>query len=182
MSNPLAYEDVLPLSWTVLPAAPDAATLRRLNEAGEAALRMLTALEEQPHELGEDDSAVVHELQRLDAKLNLALEMLAELLARNSAQTDRRWMRLTAAGIEWGCPVSPEPHSLVMLRIVLSPRLPRPLELLARVEGVSADGDARRVAARFEGLSEPLADGLERLIFIHHRRAVAHTRRPDADR
>ena len=62
----------------------------------------------------------------------------------------------------------------------ISPSYPRPLELPAAVVKHDTLAAGVRCTAAFVGCSEPVQDWLEKLIFRHHRRRIAHARVPRA--
>ena len=174
----LVYEDQLPLHWQAVVAPMDATHWLHLHETNEDVLRSLSMLEEHPHEIVEEHPAVAHELRRLDFKLNLLLDMVGLLVARDLALPARVLLRLAAHGLEWSTPQPPALGSLARLELYLSSKLPRPLVLLGRIQSHSPAADGlSRVVAVFEDLSELEADWLEKIIFVHHRRQVAHARR-----
>lgn len=174
----LVYEDHLPLHWKEVTEPLAAAGWPPLHENNEDVLRSLSMLEEHPQEIAEEHPAVAHELRRLDFKLNLLLDMVGLLVARDLALPERIAVRLTAQGLEWGTEQPPVRGVLVRLELYLSTRLPRPLLLHARIQQLQPAGQGlTRVAAVFEHLSELEADWLEKIIFVHHRRQVAHARR-----
>ena len=178
LNTGLVYEDLLPLHWSVVDASMDAAHRLHLHETNEDVLRSLSMLEEHPQEIAEEHPAVAHELRRLDFKLNLLLDMVGLLVARDLALPERVPLRLAAQGLEWSTPQPPALGSLVRLEIYLSSKLPRPLVLLGRIQSRSPAADGlSRVVAVFEDLSELETDWLEKIIFVHHRRQVAHARR-----
>jgi hypothetical protein len=177
-STGLVYEDQLPLHWQVVAVRPDTVHGLPLHENNADVLRSLSILEEHPQEIAEDHPAVAHELRRLDFKLNLLLDMVGLLVARDLALPERVPLRLTAHGLEWSTRQPPALGSLVQLDIYLSTKLPRPLVLHGRIQRLaSAAGGWSQVVAEFEDLSELEADWLEKIIFVHHRRQVAHARR-----
>jgi hypothetical protein len=178
LNTGLVYEDLLPLHWSVVDVSMDAAHRLHLHEANEDTLRTLSMLEEHPQEIADDHPAVTHELRRLDFKLNLLLDLVGLLVARDLTLPDRVPVRLAAQGLEWEARQPPPRDSLVRLEIYLSPKLPRALVLLGRVQGAHPMSDGVfRTAVIFEDLSELEADWLEKIIFVHHRRQVAHARR-----
>lgn len=175
LGEAIVYEDDLPLAWDPLPGEPAADQLARWNAANERILRLVSGLEEHHHEMGEDHSAEAQELARLDFKLNLVLELVGELLATQLAFPPPRRVRLNAQGIQWHeSGQAPTPNGLVHMTLYLHRQLPKPLELVGRVQQVdSAPEGGRTVVAAFHGLSEPVHDLLEKLIFRHHRRSIA---------
>lgn len=174
----LVYEDQLPLHWQVIATSLDAAHWQPLHEANEDLLRSLSTLEEHPQDIAEEHPAVAHELRRLDFKLNLLLDMVGLLVERDLSLPERVPLRLAARGLEWSTRQPPALGSLVQMELYISSKLPRPLVLLGRIQANSAATDGMsRVVAVFEDLSELEADWLEKIIFVHHRRQVAHARR-----
>jgi hypothetical protein len=174
----LYYEDLLPLHWSSVDASADPARKLHLHEANEEVLRSLSMLEEHNQEIAEEHPAVAHELRRLDFKLNLLLDMVGLLVARDLALPERVPLKLAAQGLEWVTPQPPPLDCLVRLEIYLSSKLPRPLVLFGRVQRCSPTSDGlSRVVTAFEDLSELEEDWLEKIIFVHHRRQVAHARR-----
>lgn len=178
LNTGLVYEDQLPLHWRPIALPLDAAHWLHVHEANEDVLRSLSTLEEHPQDIAEEHPAVAHELRRLDFKLNLLLDMIGLLVERGLDLPQRVSLRLAARALEWSTQQPPALGSLVQLELYLSSKLPRPLVLLGRIQGCSpvADGQSRVLAA-FEDLSNLESDWLEKIIFVHHRRQVAHARR-----
>jgi hypothetical protein len=174
----LTFDDRLPLAWHGLDAAPDAAELAHVRGANEDVMRTLASLDEHPQEITDEHPAVTHELRRLDFKLNLLLDLMGMVLTRHAALPDAVTMRLGAGGVVWDTPVAPPTGQLLRLEVYLSARYPRPLTLFGRVRDARplASGLAR-VEVAFEYLSEQETDGLEKIVFVHHRRQVAQSRR-----
>jgi len=167
-----AFEDRLPIVWEVLAhdAPPDPLSV---HESNEQLLREIESLEEHPHDLDENDPAILHELRRLDFKLNLVLNLLSDVIARNLRLPPPMPVRLYAEGIAWKADSPPPAGALIQIELYASRRIARPLVLRARVVA----SNAALSVARFETLPDPIAQLLDKIIFIHHRRAVANARR-----
>lgn len=152
---------------------PDAAALALINDRNTSVLVAVSALMERRTESTEDDNPLSNEVARLDAKLNVLMEIVNRLLLPQSALPARVSMRFNAAGavLPWaGLPTVGQP---VMLRLHFDACRALPLELPGvRVAGPS-DGKG---FISFEGLSEAVRDGIERLVFRQHRRLVAEAR------
>lgn len=176
----LILEACLPLDWQPLAeplARPEAASLARDNLD---MLRIVSALEATAADAGEEGGeGNAAELARLDFKLNLLLDMVGQLLARDLTLPASRSLTLTPFGLHWRDFDAPPPvGSLVRLRLWLSGRYPRPLVLPGRVEQAAAGQDeAAAVTVRFQDLGGTLAAALERYIFVQHRRHMARRRR-----
>ncbi|WP_413625703.1 PilZ domain-containing protein [Luteibacter sp. Lutesp34] len=152
---------------------PDAAALALINDRNASVLVAVSALMERRTESTEDDNPLSNEVARLDAKLNVLMEIVNRLLLPQSDLPARVSMRFNAAGavLPWaGLPAVGQP---VMLRLHFDACRALPLELPGvRVAGPS-DGKG---FISFEGLSEAVRDGIERLVFRQHRRQVAEAR------
>jgi hypothetical protein len=175
LTHGLIYEDALPLIWRQLESIPGETQLARLNDSNEAFLRALSALEE--HHPGyaelEDRFPIIRqELERLDLKLNLLMELVGHVLSRQMMLPEPVPVRVGAEGIEWRCERLPDRGSWVFVELYLRPRYPRPLELVGEV----MERSDKEVKLAFIGMSESVQDWLEKLIFRHHRRHIARRR------
>lgn len=171
----LVFDESLPLAWIAC-GPVESAELARLNVDNLQVLSAESSLDEvRVQEALKDESpALVHELQRLEYKINILLRLTAEIAVRNKALPEARRVRLSAGGIEWfgsDAPAAGAGTGLVIL--YLNPTLPQALRLPARVAGEQQVGTSRVVRLPFVGLSEAVVDGIEKFIFRHHRRLVA---------
>lgn len=105
-------------------------------------------------------------LARLEAKVDLALQLIAELLRREARLPDPTAVSLSSSGLSWhgSAPL----HSTGVVALYLSPRLPWPLMLPVQITGVAGE----RVQARLLHLDEDSQTWLDRTLFRHHRRSV----------
>jgi hypothetical protein len=175
----LCYEDMLPLRWR---RSEDGHSLTRslaISLGNEQLLRHLAAVDEFRTEGGEDDSPTAHDLHRLESKLDLLIDLMGDLLARQSDLPEPVAVRLCAETLVWTCasPDAPAPGDLVEAEVFLNPRYPRPLVMFGVIETVQAVDDARvQVSLRYRELSDGVRSALEKTIFRQHRRLVAHAR------
>jgi hypothetical protein len=170
----LAYHDVLPVQWMALPSPPDRFELIGLEEANLLLLQACVSVEEHPaRDKNEDLGPLAGELARLDFKLNLVMQLLSRLVAREKMPpaTDINFNGLGASWTFVGRPPSLGEHGL--LRVQLRSSLPQPLELPAEVVAV----DAGTAKVKFPGLSEALVESIQRLAFLRHRRQIADVRK-----
>lgn len=182
----------MPLHWEAVDRLPPGPRLATLNASNEALLRVQEGLEE-PARGSEESQEMAQEFQRLDAKLNLMLELMAEWLRGQGDLPPPVPLRFNARGIAWEAEDPPAPDTLLRLRLFVCPSLPKPLVLHARVlrhepgdePGHDTGGDtgatAMRAVAEFLQLSPAAVDGLERLVFRRHRREVALLRGQSRD-
>ncbi|KAF1005527.1 MAG: hypothetical protein GAK28_03280 [Luteibacter sp.] len=151
----------------------DAAELALVNDRNASVLVAVSALMERRSETGEEDSPLSQEVARLDAKLNVLMEIVNRLLLPQSGLPARLPLRFNAFGAVLPWDGLPPVGQAVMLRLHFDACRALPLELPGvRLPGPS-DG---RGFVGFEGLSEAVRDGIERLVFRQHRRQVAEAR------
>lgn len=180
-TNPLAdslvYEDLIPLAWAAIEGDFKAINLSRLAEHNEHVLRYAGMLAEQIRDKADEESETDTALLRLDAKVNLLLEMLANLDRHKRNIPDATQVRLSAAGVEWrGQGAMPAEGDRVWVDLYIDDRIPEAIRLPALVLRVSEEGSDTLICARFEEIGEPVRDRLEKMIFRHHRRLVAQSR------
>jgi hypothetical protein len=168
----LIYEDTLPFDWTPGPVPVDA-DLARLNADNQQLLAADSSLEEvRVHDALKDESpALVHELQRLDYKLNILLRLTGELAMRQHGLPRARHVRFSSAGLEWPGDDLPQIGSTGLLNLYVNPSLPQALKIPAVV--APGQNHGRPAWLQFTGLSESVVELIEKMIFRHHRRRVA---------
>jgi len=173
----LAYHDEMPLGFRALAQLPDEAELQRLNTENHQILLLDASLEERhPVDPKDDDAIMRHELERLESKLNVIMQLLSRLLARDNVLPGDRKFRLAADGIEWDHDSMVPLESAGIVSLHINRTLPYPLELAGHVVGCHQAGVRHRVAFAFDGVSANVVELLEKMIFRHHRRAVADAR------
>jgi len=170
LGSGLVLEDRLPLRWRVF-ETPGAA--QPLQFANEETLRVILSLDEHHVEASDENPEFAHEIQRLETKINLILELVSQILARQLQLPEALPVRLSAHEIEWQTATAPAAGSAVLIEAYACPRYPRPLFLPATVK----ESGGGRVRAVFDDLGTPVQDLLEKLIFRHHRRLIAAARR-----
>jgi len=173
----LYYESHISLVWQLVDSLPGDNELVKINEDNSRFLKALAALNEGAPEAGEELPQTAAELQRLDLKLNLLLEMVGQLLASQRTLPAPTQVRLGHAAIEWVAQDCPPPGAQICIEVYLRSELPSPLKfhgvaVLADPEDGSASA-SKRVQVRFVGLNPTLQDDLEKFIFRRHRRSVA---------
>ena len=150
--------------------------LARLNADNHQLLGAESSLDEvRVHEALKDESpALIHELQRLEYKVNILLRLTAELALRKqrlaaaaagAADFARAGMVRRATRSAVGAPDC--------CRIYINPALPQPLKIPCVVAGERAQDGARVAQMRFADLSERWSSSSRSSIFRHHRRLVA---------
>src|ERR1700761_3584437 len=102
LGDGLIFEELLPVAWT--PGAPaEGVQLARFNADNQQLLGAESSLDEvRVHEALKDESpALLHELQRLEYKLNILLRLTAEIAMRSSGLPPPARVRLSSVGLEW---------------------------------------------------------------------------------
>jgi len=141
----LVLEDRLPLHWRISDT-PDAAP--HLQLSNEETLRVILSLDEHHVETSDENPEFAHEVQRLETKINLILELVSQLLARQLQLPGALPVRLSAHEIEWQTTAAPAVGSTVLIEAYVCPSYPRPLFLPATV----IDSSGARARARRRNL------------------------------
>ena len=172
----LAYEDVLPVHWRLLPNDVDHAVFASFAERNLRLLQACAALEEHvPADKKQDEVAPHADIVRLDLKINLLLDLVGQILVANSPRPKAVPIRFNALGAAWEASgPAPQPGAQGVLEIYLRDCLVQPLRLVGRIAGTSEG----KIKAKFIHPGEAIADLIEKLAFRRHRRQVAGARQP----
>jgi hypothetical protein len=172
--NELAYHDVLPVAWQPRDKPLSRFELANLEESNLLLLQASAAIEEHPiRDQGEDPGPLAGEIARLDLKLNLVLQLLARLVLKDRLPVPTM-IQFNAHGASWtAIGPGPEVDAPGLLRIHLHASLPQSLDL----PSVITQLEGSQVRARFQQLPEPVAELIQRLAFLRHRRDVADARK-----
>ena len=126
--------------------------------------------------LKNESPALVHELQRLEFKLNVLLRLTAEVAKRSSNFPAAQHVKLSATGLEWIGDEAPALGGTGIVELYINTTLPQALRLPVTVVGRQTHDGAAAAQMQFSGLSEQVVDLIEKLIFRHHRRLIAGAR------
>lgn len=175
LHNELAYADVLPVRFVAFQAPPEAAMLASWSERNLRMLQASAALEEQgAAEKNDDETLHGAQVQRLDLKVNLLLDLVGHLVAASQSRPPAAPLRMNVRGIVWQCPAPrPAAGDRGCVEVHLRECLVQPLALPGQVVESDADGP---VHVAFDPLPEVVSDQFERLIFRRHRRHIAGVR------
>ena len=171
----LAYADSLPVAMTVAAGLVDVATLAGWTERNLRLLQACAALEETTQlDVADEASPYAAELQRIDLKVNLLLELVGLLVAASQSRPAPAALRFNVQGMLWrhNGPLPPV-DTPVRIEIYLRENMVQPLTLMGHMREESAGGMA---SVRFDDLPEPVADHIKKLVFRRHRRQVAVAR------
>jgi hypothetical protein len=174
LGDGLIFEEMLPVAFSP-GALAEGMVLARLNADNHQLLGAESSLDEvRVHEALKDESpALLHELQRLEYKVNILLRLTAELAMRASGLPPAARVRMTSSALEWFAEAPPAIGTTGLLAVYINPALPQPVKIPCVVAGHRAVDKFQVTQMRFVGLSDAVVEMLTKLIFRHHRRLVA---------
>lgn len=179
-SERVSFRGRMPLRWEPLESEPDEGQFSSLNEQNVALLRAVSALEERHSETPDNPQHIpLPDIQRLEAKLDLLLTLVGQIRSTSEIVPPSRTLELSAAGLAWwpGEGEGAMREGMIgLVEISLAAYAAQPLKLPVYVESVSDWEGGRVVLATFLGINATTADALEKLVFRHHRRAIAGSR------
>jgi hypothetical protein len=166
------YFTLMPLSWRS-EAEPSADDIASWMYSDVTLLRALATMESmQPERDGEMGFGVGKVLERLEFKIDLTLSLVAKLLAQNAVMPSTCPAFVSTEGMEWICQEAATEGDDIVISAYISPKLPQPLVLPAKIKTVQQEPGGTRIYATFTNLSEEVQDWLSRTVFRYHRRAI----------
>ena len=143
----VCYSATLPLSWSL---AKDVTPtqLDYWRHANVSMLRALAHIESLPGDLEKDLGTAAKAYERLEAKLDVVMDMLGRLLAQGLVQPAPHSLTLWPDAVAWLDHAAPALRSEIQIALYLSPKLPQPLNLMAHVDSVQQE-DAGPANRRF---------------------------------
>lgn len=171
------YEDCLPLSWETLNLKPTPAELLVIQNANEETLKVIYSLDEVLLENDDSQDMQAQQLMRLDAKVNFLMDMVGQLLSSSLTIPTPTKMSLSADGIQWIDKRAPDISDNIHVQLYLKVRYPKPVILPVVVRSVEKVEGGYKIISEFDSLSSGVEEWIEKLIFRHHRRAIALSRR-----
>lgn len=181
----LVYDDLVPVVWAYLDSQPRDEQLVSANDANTQLLRLITSLSDRLPEQGDENFECNAELERLDLKLNVLLDIAGQLIRDQLKLPNGDPISLGHNGLEWWVEQAPDTGRLISLKLYIDGVVPRPLQLfgVVRINDKRATVDGRTpVRIKYMGLGQALEDELEKFIFRHHRKRIALERQPDKTR
>jgi hypothetical protein len=179
----LAYIDNISVSWNAVESLPDDQHLALVNESNEVFLRAVAAIGELPKDPGNENlSELAQHIHRLDSKVNLLLELVGQLVYKHQDIPETSQVKLNSTHIQWLASELPEPGSVIFMKVYIQRGTPKPLCFYGNVVTDADEHRAGIARVRYYGLSGAVLDWLDKLIFRHHRRLVAHKSSVDSGR
>lgn len=152
----------LPYDWERRSLPQDA--LEALWEQGLMILRVINPMQAHGPREGDLDAPTA----RLEAKLDLALHLLALNLLGAHAPPPPAWITLWSEGCALGTELALQPGDEIVLNLYLSPALALPLKLAATI---MAQGHGE-LQAHWIAMPEAVRESWEQWLFRQHRRMV----------
>ena len=176
----MAYEDVLSVRWSPLSVVLSVAECAHFAQRNLKVLQVCSAAESQiAVDAFDEKNPYASDLHRVEVKLNMALEVLGQLMAAQDPRPAAQAVRFNALGGVWHNPQGvPATGTQGLLQIYLQECLAQPLTFIGTVLGATEDG---RVRAQFTPPGEPVAELIGKLAFRRHRRQVAGMRQHHRD-
>ncbi len=176
----VTYEDRLPLRCEKRAAPVAREEQLRFDVGNEAVLRSIQLLGDLFAPDNVDEAAGTTELFRIEQKLNIMIELVSTLYARQEGVPSPVPLRLASGYVEWDTHERLVQNDALLVEIYLSSRFPKPFAVGATVEAVEERGDVRRIRAAFGPVSESVKDQLDKFLFRQHRRLIAVSRKTAA--
>lgn len=162
----------LPLEWVPMSEAAGAAAADEL--ANQNCLKIILSLDEAVHDALDESIELSQELQRLDFKISIILELVARLVSQNTALPESVPLKLSPKAIHWSARTPPAPlGQSLQLKLYLDRRFPFPLCLTGRIASLEDVAGGCQVFVALDRMQEHTQELLEKYIFRCHRRHVA---------
>lgn len=171
MHGHILLERALPLSWR---AAESAAALIA-SQSNHIVFAMLDSLEDAPQH--KTDADKTSELLRIEAKLNVIMALLGEVLQTRQQRPAAVMLRFTNDTLAWQVEQSLPVGSLIQVSLYPDNTLPLGITFMARVLAVTDNW----MEVDMHGLGEEEQAVWSRWVFRQHRRQVAQARTHPTD-
>ncbi len=177
----LSFTDNISITWNTAEHRPDDAQLATLNESNESFLRTASAIGEFFTDVAEEDTATSQDIIRLDLKLNLILDLVGQLIYKQLDIPAMSLVTISSSEVAWQCTDVPEPGQMIFIEAYVQHGTPKPLCFYGEVVSDKQEHSCGHVRARYLGLNGSVQTWLDKLIFRHHRRAVAYKKAMDSE-
>lgn len=167
----VSYQGIMMVAWCDA-RNTESVDLTNLNERNARLLKALLLSQETHRDMSEETS----DLMRVEAKLDLLLNMVSQLLQQQQSQaTVEADVVLWIEGVSWSVLAHPLPSidQKLWLSLYIDAHLTQPLKLLVQVTAVHQCDGQTEVEAQFIGLDEQVMDLLGKFVFRQHRRLIA---------
>ena len=165
----LVMEGRFSLSIEKIQDLPTPAEQLHIDKENEKLLRT-SAIWQEPVEVEELDHVSL-ELRRQDLKISLLLDLVGELLLRQSELPAVESIQLTAKALEFSNEAfGLKEGDMTKATLYLLPAFPRALQFYGDITDSTREGFS---VMNLQGTSIAVQDQIEKIIFTHHRRSIA---------
>ena len=125
------------------------------------------------------DKEYAKEIKRLDAKLNLLMGWVGQILLQQQAVPTPQSVRLSSGGLQFFCDDVEGlcENDNLYLEMFLESRYPQAFVTVAKVIQIKPQAGNNEVLVRFQELSEQNQQWLDKYVFQLHRRQVAFSKK-----
>lgn len=176
----LGFTDNISIAWKKVDSRPDDTHLALINESNESFLRAVSAIGEFSPENPDDDAGISQEIVRLDLKVNILLDLVSQLIYKQLEIPEMSLVTISSSEVEWRDENIPEPGQMVFVEVYVQRGTPKPLCFYGQVVSNEREYQSGCARVRYFGLSGSAQSWLDKLIFRHHRRAVAYKKSIDS--
>lgn len=163
----------LPLEWSSLSESCSGLS-SSVESANQNCLKIVLGLSDGMHESHDENTELSQDLQRMDFKINIILEMLGQLLSQNIKIPAAVDLKLGPKAVQWlELADPPEPGQMVQVKVYLDPRFLFSFVVFGEVATVIPVEAGYSVVMKTAQLSADSLELLEKYIFRCHRRQIA---------
>jgi hypothetical protein len=171
----------VPIGWESISGPPDNDLLDRLERSNGSVLTTLLKFADLGTPPVEDD-VLADALEPLRVKIDMVVEMLARMSYRDLTLPQPRPIELGLIHIRWSQPEPLAVDSWLLSKIYFHDIFREPIVLAGRVASCvpgSSEG-VSKIEIDLAEMSETLSESFARLVFLEHRRQLAHHAAPHA--
>ncbi len=141
-------------------------------------LQVIQGLEEASTETLEEFPGLAREIQRLDFKLNVLLELVGHIATKEHVLPPPSSILLNSEAIQWTSQMAPLEGSQVKIELFLDMRFPFPIVLSGRVDAVEpVQSGLYSTTVVLDKQGEIVQELMDKYIFRIHRRQIAQMKR-----
>ena len=160
----LVYKALVPMYWCGRVEAEDQSLVVESYVQAEQTLQMLSLTQEHGREGVDDEAERSTELARVEAKVDLMLNLLSRLVMEKATPVKKYNVQLGSQGLLFlaGEGAVLKTDQGLWVELYLDAQFPWPLRLPARVLGPVKEGDEPWIRLAFEQLPEALTEHLDK--------------------
>lgn len=163
----------LPLEWSSLNDSCDSLS-PPVERANQNCLKIVLGLDDGMHDALDENAELSQDLQRMDLKINIILEMLGQLLSQNIKMPNNADFKLGPKALQWlELTNPPELGQAIQTKIYLDARFPFPFVICGSVTSVIPVETGYCVVMKTALVNAYSLELLEKYIFRCHRRQIA---------